>query len=429
MCEWIDGELIVSFPKVDLAALSLIEDIRLGLVDGVSHVESLAEKLGNLGLQADPNIEFDFHRLRVPTGQELWKITYLQFFYKIKLVDVLQHSHIPQTFWDALRRSDYQFNVAPNNILSLAIKWPLQFAPSPPIRVADFTFSSFHSQYKSYLNVPPSTPPVNADQIRVLIVDTGIADDVPFQVADERNFVDPKNGIKATDDNGHGTAVALIINELIPDAKIIAYKAVDTSGRASEWDTLASLAAKHDAHIINISLSFGLEARKCKTCGRESESSRSQVFETILDQFENRAVKPILVAAAGNDGDAMLSYPARFGQVLAIESITSQKELSTFSNYGNRDPHDQVHSHRFTLPGGESDHTKLESIGQFGSKGNPLWGTSFAAAYATGIVANIRAQLGIQAQSDAVLNTLLSSVDQNFVNYNQTEYGNGLLRL
>ena len=429
MCEWINGELIISFPKADRAASSLIEEIRHGYIDRVSYIESLVDKLRNLGLMADPSLEFEFHRVAVPPGQELWKSTYLQFFYKQKLADVLLHPPISPAFLHVFNRSDYQFNVAPNNILSLTINWSFLHAPGSSVRAADFTFSSFHSQYKSDLNVLPGASPVNADQIRVLIVDTGIADDVPFTIAEERNFADPNNKSKATDDNGHGTAVALIINDLVPDANIIAYKVADASGRASEWDTLAALAAKHNAHVINISLAFGLKDRKCKTCGRESESSRSQVFETILDQFENRTVKPILVAAAGNDGDPMLSYPARFGQVLAVESITSQKELSTFSNYGDRDPHDQAHSNRFVLPGGESDQTKPESIGQFGPKGKPLYGTSFATAYATGIVANVQAQLGMQAKGKDVLDRLLSTVDQSFKDYNQLKYGNGLMRL
>src|SRR5262249_52277901 len=154
----------------------------------------------------------------------------------------------------------------------------------------------------------------------VLIVDTGIADDISVAATNKKNFVDPGNKAKVTDEDGHGTAIALIIREIIPEAELLFYKVVDASGRASEWDTIAALCAKHDANVVNISLAFGLRDKKgswfCNQCGRESQSSRSQVFETVIDQFKHRSVQSIVVAGAGNDGRPELTFPARFGQVL-----------------------------------------------------------------------------------------------------------------
>jgi hypothetical protein len=37
-------------------------------------------------LSVDPGVRHEFHRVRVPYGQEQWKVTYLQFFYKNKML-------------------------------------------------------------------------------------------------------------------------------------------------------------------------------------------------------------------------------------------------------------------------------------------------------------------------------------------------------
>jgi hypothetical protein len=53
-------------------------------------VESVEDKLARLGLKADPHLAFELHRVRVPIGEEYWKMTYLQFFYKHKMIGDLE---------------------------------------------------------------------------------------------------------------------------------------------------------------------------------------------------------------------------------------------------------------------------------------------------------------------------------------------------
>ncbi len=43
----------------------------------------------------------------------------------------------------------------------------------------------------------------------------------------------------------------------------------------------------------------------------------------------------ILVAAAGNDGEATQVWPAAYGSVMGVGSTNDQKIRSLFSNYGN----------------------------------------------------------------------------------------------
>lgn len=427
-CDYISGELILCFPKVDLAARRLIEDIGRGDIEHVSHIESLEQKLARLGLKQDGDIEFEFHRVGVPVGEEQWKITYLQFFYKQKFLEVLGHGQATQEFIDCMGRSDYQFTAVHNSVLSLAAK-PLDKAA---VRAADFTFSKFHAQYKATVNVP-ATPPTNLDQVHIAILDSGIADDVNFAITDDtRNFTDPEQPKKVSDETGHGTVIALIVHDLAPGAQLTVYKVADADGRASEWDTLAALAVCARFHVINLSLQFGLRDRVCRICGRESHSSRSAVFENVIGQFAKRDRKSILVGAAGNHGVDMLAFPARFSEVIAIGAVNSKGELSTESNYGNQYVFSDGPDNHFVCPGGDHKTEPSETVGSFGRNDKLRWhGTSFAAAYASGVVANLIAQQD-EEDSDcaAILDMLRDRADSTrLIAYDSRKHGHGIMRL
>ena len=135
---------------------------------------------------------------------------------------------------------------------------------------------------------------------------------------------------------------------------------------------------------------IGLKDRKCAACGRESHASRSAVFESLLDQLAKASDAPIIVTAAGNDGASALTYPARFGSVVAVESVNQALELSRFSNCGTKDHEGNPRDHVFVLPGGEeaaTGSTPTEWLG-VAATGDELHGTSFAAAYASGLIAH-----------------------------------------
>ncbi len=147
--------------------------------------------------------------------------------------------------------------------------------------------------------------------IRVLLVDTGIASDAKVSVHSEKNVLDPTLKT-ASDDNGHGTAIALVIDDLAPGTEFIVFKAGNSNGDVNEWDLLAALVADAGADVINLSVEYGLGDRTCPTCGRQSSSSRSAVFENILNATAKWNKRPVVVAAAGNGRAPDLAYPATF---------------------------------------------------------------------------------------------------------------------
>ena len=435
MCDTIDGELLVSFHQDDPAATDLMNQIREQRISHVTIIESLDQRLHQTELPMRET-EYKFYRLGVPPGDEKYKIGYLQFFYKHAFVEALMSRRLTLDD-DFAKWSNYHLQVVPHMLLSVR-----QAPPAPGI---GFTSTPTHDDYKKLCGFTarptPRSPGVSFTTIpaapapgvkkRVMVLDTGLDPASSAKVASRLNFVDYEKRNDVTDDNGHGTAVTEIIRDLCPTAEFIIYKVADDQGRASEWDTLAALAVKTDAEVANISLAFGLEGGTCRFCGRESHSSRSAVFENLVRQLDKAGDGPLIVAAAGNESLPELSFPARYENVLAIESMNKARELSQFSNRATIDQDGNNHQNVFVLPGGEKPTggpNPTEYVGT-SSSGDEYFGTSFAAAYASGLIAALWSQPAHSADNRQVLlDHLRNNTDKSLPNYNATTHGNGLMQ-
>src|SRR5437016_2662133 len=104
MCDTIGGDLILCFPRADLPARELINQIRKEQIDHVRWVESLDQRLKRMGLTVNEGFPFEMHLVRVPTGSEAYKISYLQFFYKQQLFRFLTHEKPAPEFGEVLGR-------------------------------------------------------------------------------------------------------------------------------------------------------------------------------------------------------------------------------------------------------------------------------------------------------------------------------------
>ncbi|MEO8620863.1 MAG: S8 family serine peptidase [bacterium] len=419
MCDTVAGQLIISFASLDEAGHALIDDIKNEAIEHVSFRGSLRERFASLELKMPDDFPFEFHLVEVPAGTEAFKANYLQFFYKQHMLAAL--STLPN---DVLGRSDMQFSVMPNHVLSLA----QVSSGGAKVTAIDFTFDPIHATYRSMVGM--SAPSSTGKGVRIAILDSGIAPDHPATVIRRRNFVNPLAKWDVDDDHGHGTVVSLIIHDLVPDAEFVVFKIADDAGRISEWDAVAALAACSDVDVVNLSVAFGLGDRKCKTCGRESHSSRSSVFESTLGHYATSSREPLFVAAAGNASDPALAYPARFGQVLAVGAITSKYSLSSESNFGDLNHVLAAHTNHFVAPGGEPGPAGAESVGTFKSSPGAWHGTSLAAAYATGITACRYATSGTSAHvASAVLPSARASADtSHFGSHDYVKHGHGVLR-
>jgi len=114
---------------------------------------------------------------------------------------------------------------------------------------------------------------------------------------------------------------------------------------------------------------------------------------------------------------------------VAVAAVDSKEHLSSFSNYGAFDHLDEPHEWFFLAPGGEQRSfwggRKDEIVGRFENLRIRCFGTSFAAAYVTGVLAHI-----IAAQPKATREDILNLLKTNAKKVPDEErHGNGLVRV
>jgi subtilisin family serine protease len=120
-------------------------------------------------------------------------------------------------------------------------------------------------------------------------------------------------------DFGHGTMVAGIIHLVAPSARILPLKAFNADGTGYTSDILRAIYYAVEQHANVLNMSFTL-------------AGYSREVATALDLAT--ATGMISVAAAGNNGQQILVYPAALWDVMGVASIANDGELSAFSNYG-----------------------------------------------------------------------------------------------
>ena len=167
----------------------------------------------------------------------------------------------------------------------------------------------------------------------VAVIDTGI--DLQHPVFTDRlvggwDFIDndalPQE--EGTGVNyGHGTAVAGVVLQVAPLAKIMPLRILDSNGMGDTDDLVLAIdrAINRGAKVINVSLG-------------SSESSRA--VKRMLNKARNRGVA--IVSSAGNSGNKSVLFPAReavngseYSQgLISVGSVNARDEKSDFSVYG-----------------------------------------------------------------------------------------------
>lgn len=165
----------------------------------------------------------------------------------------------------------------------------------------------------------------------IAIIDTGIDKnhpDLAGEVVGGYNFL--TGTTDTTDDNGHGTHVAGIIEAATNNGTGVAsigykgtlmpIKILDASGTGNAADLASAIiyAADNGAKIINLSL---------------GGSSYSQTEQDAVNYAIGKGV--IIVAAAGNNGNSSLVYPAADQGVLAVSATDASDNLAGFSSFGS----------------------------------------------------------------------------------------------
>jgi len=180
--------------------------------------------------------------------------------------------------------------------------------------------------------------------VTVAVLDTGVAyaNRPPFRLSPDFSRYQFVHGYDfvahnsyPNDRNGHGTFVAATIAEetdnhygltgLAYGARIMPVRVLDSEGEG-EASTIAEgvfFAVRHGARVINLSLEFSPGV----TAGDIPELIEA------LRYAHRRGV--LVVAAAGNEGHAVVAYPARAPYVVSVGATTEHGCLASYSNDGS----------------------------------------------------------------------------------------------
>ena len=265
------------------------------------------------------------------------------------------------------------------------------------------------------INMDETKEYFDGNGIRVAIIDTGIRKEYPDlnwnNIESGWNYAD--NNDKTDDFQGHGTFVAGVIGAIpqngnmvdgvAPAATIVPLKVIKSDGSIPLDNVILAIeeaVSRFDCDVINISLGT-----------KEDSVALRTIIESIPEDV-------IIVAAAGNDGDASYQYPAAYPRTIAVGSLNQEEIVSVKS---------QKNDQLTIVAPGES----LTGLG-FTSLFQPInvtgSGTSYAAPHVTGAAAlakQAKPTLTAQEFQEALIET---AKDLGEVGYD-TSYGYGLIQI
>lgn len=161
----------------------------------------------------------------------------------------------------------------------------------------------------------------------IAVLDSGVSPDPTFGQG-RLNYIDVGLGTAAGNgaEDGHGTAVAGLAAGVAPDAPgvapsagILSIRVTDTAGTSDIFTVSQAILAAVDAgaQIINISM------------GGYSTS------DTLIQAIDYATVHgAVIVAAAGNDQAAQLTWPAADPRVVSVGAVDALGQQVLFSNSG-----------------------------------------------------------------------------------------------
>lgn len=308
--------------------------------------------------------------------------------------------------------------------------------PATPYLGLPFTLGGKNTDYLKQMKVPDAHGnSIKGRGIRIAIVDSGLEAASTLKIADfyDLETANPIHvGLSGqTDNDGHGTAMAVLAAEVAPEAEIYVVRVMD-QGALTLWNVLAGAGvAGFDCNAAVISLSLGFDSfAVCGVCGATG-STRSVALEKLLDGITKSTIQgtkksPIYVASVGNESASSgINFPAAYESAVPVGAVNSNGDRSSFSNYKQGHTYD----HHLMAPGGEknSANAVTEDVGDGG--GTKCCGTSVATAYSAGMLALLWSdsrydQLSRADFLDAVLNTHCERTQ----GQTDHEYGAGMIR-
>ena len=243
---------------------------------------------------------------------------------------------------------------------------------------------------------------------RVAILDTGVEGshaDFAGVLAPGTSIIDGSDGL--TDTNGHGTWLAGIVAARTNNGlgiagvgadfvQVMPVKVLDANGEGQDSDVIAGLIWAVDNGAKVVLMAF-------------SNPGFSESLQEAIDYAWSKDV--VLIAAAGNTGDATPTFPAGDRGVMGVSATDEQDQLAGSSTFGP--------SAFIAAPGTNIAGTALSSAYTQRS------GTSAAAAMVAGAAAYLRA-VDPALTNGVIVNRLASTAEPAGT---QQQTGNGRLQI
>ena len=228
------------------------------------------------------------------------------------------------------------------------------------------------------------------------------------------------------DTQAHGSLVAHIINAISPGAELVSIKAISGSGSVMDLLTALAIAAGEECDLINLSLSVQCGSVKCRACGTYHSAVGEDQLALQITNFMSANPGSLLIAAAGNGtGKRQIALPARVNGVVAVGSFDHVNGCPDADATYENVPQD-----RFILaPGGSPSLADRQAYGT----NTPMRGTSFAAAFVTGVAARhiCGAKGGPCARRPGAVGGTVKALQRaagTFAGFDQALHGLGVLR-
>ncbi|RME29195.1 MAG: hypothetical protein D6800_02945, partial [Candidatus Zixiibacteriota bacterium] len=159
----------------------------------------------------------------------------------------------------------------------------------------------------------------------VAVIDNGIATQHPLfdqcLLPNGYDFVDNDTDPSEVTGEayGHGTFVSGLIHLGAPASKLLPLRAFGPDGFGNLFAITKAIYYAIDSGAAIINMSFGV-------------SIPNTALETAI--ADAHAAGVTIVAAAGNNGDTSLMYPAAYPGVIAVSALDTAEQLAAFSNHG-----------------------------------------------------------------------------------------------
>jgi Subtilase family len=197
---------------------------------------------------------------------------------------------------------------------------------APPIeeRMAG-RFAPIGDNLLQFLGVTGDTSKWGAG-VTIAVLDSGVSADATFGTGRLR-FLDVGLGISPLEGEGHGTAVAGLAAGMAsdapgtaPSANVLSIRVTGADGLSDSFTLARAIVAAVDAGVPIVNISLGSYAN-------------TFAMANAIDYAGSHGV--VLVASAGNDQAAQLTWPAADPRVVSVGAVDASEQQVTFSNSGD----------------------------------------------------------------------------------------------